>query len=91
MENISTISSTAVDEAGKVQPVDVYARAFIYFLQSVEGHYVEFGMQALLQFRYVDPRLVYKEVTPNRTDPILGEEDLRKSLWVPRVFFANEK
>ncbi|XP_070496885.1 pH-sensitive chloride channel 2-like isoform X2 [Chironomus tepperi] len=79
------------DENGHILPVDVYARAYIYFLQNLEAHDLQFKIQALLQLRYVDPRLVFKEVAPNKTTPILGEDDLRKELWVPHIFFANER
>lgn len=81
----------ARDENGHVLPVDVYARAYIYFLQNLEAHDLQFKIQALLQLRYVDPRLVFREVAPNKTSPILGEDDLRKELWVPHIFFANER
>jgi hypothetical protein len=83
--------SLARDEKGNVLPVDVYARAYIYFLHNLDAHDLQFKLQALLQLRYVDPRLVFREVAPNRTTPIVGEDDLRKELWVPHLFFANEK
>lgn len=82
---------TARDENGIIQPVDVFARAYIYFLHNLDAHDLQFKIQALLQLRYVDPRLVFREVAPNRTSPIVGEDDLRKDLWVPHLFFANEK
>lgn len=85
------IVTSARDENGKLLPVDVYARNYVYFLQNLEAHDLQFKMQALLQLRYVDPRLVFREVAPNRTSPIVGEDDLRKELWVPHIFFANEK
>jgi hypothetical protein len=85
------MSISAKDEKGHGLPVDVYTRAYIYFLQNLEAHDLQFKMQALLQYRYVDPRLVFKEVAPNRSTPIIGEDDLRKKLWVPHIFFANEK
>jgi Neurotransmitter-gated ion-channel ligand binding domain len=84
-------SIPALDDKAQLQPVKVYARAYIYYLQNLEAHDLQFKMQALLQLRYVDPRLVFREVAPNRTNPIVGEDDLRKELWVPHVFFANEK
>lgn len=68
----------------------MYARAYIYYLQNLEAHDLQFKMQALIQLRYVDPRLVFREVS-KRTNPIVGEDDLRKQLWVPHTFFANEK
>lgn len=81
---------TARDDKGNVAPVEVFARAYIYFLQNLEAHDLQFKMQALLQLRYVDPRLVFREVSKRQT-PIVGEDDLRKELWVPHIFFANEK
>ncbi|CAO1348804.1 unnamed protein product [Diamesa hyperborea] len=79
------------DEKNNILPVDVYARAYIYFLQNLEAHDLQFKIQALLQLRYVDPRLVFKEVAPKRTASIVGEDELRKELWVPHIFFANER
>ncbi|XP_058056351.1 pH-sensitive chloride channel 2 [Anopheles bellator] len=76
---------------GTNQPVKVYARAYIYFMQNLEAHDLQFKIHALLQFRYVDSRLVFKEVAPNRTKPIMGEQSLRDLLWVPHVFLANER
>lgn len=51
----------------------------------------QFKLHALLQFRYVDPRLVFKEVSPKRKEPIMGEVSLRDALWVPHIFLANER
>lgn len=90
-QKIASKITSARDENGKLQPVEVYARNYVYFLQNLEAHDLQFKMQALLQLRYVDPRLVFREVAPNRTSPIVGEDDLRKELWVPHIFFANEK
>jgi hypothetical protein len=85
-----SLHKIARNEKGDVMPVQVFARAYIYYLQNLEAHDLQFKMQALLQLRYVDPRLVFKEVS-TRTIPIVGEDDLRKELWVPHIFFANEK
>lgn len=48
-------------------------------------------MHALLQLRYVDPRLVFKTVAPKRKEPIMGQSALRDSLWTPHLFLANER
>lgn len=71
--------------------MEVFARAYIYFIQNLEAHDLQFKIHALLQFRYVDPRLVFKEVAPLRTAPIMGEGPLRDSIWVPHVFLSNER
>lgn len=78
------------DKDGNRMPVEVYARAYIYFIQNLEAHDLQFKIHALLQFRFVDPRLVFKEVA-NRTAPIMGEASLRDSIWVPHVFLSNER
>lgn len=49
----------------------------------------QFKLHALLQFRYVDPRLVFKEVSPKRKEPIMGEVSLRDALWVPHIFLGK--
>ena len=60
-------------------------------MQNLEAHDLQFRMHALLQLRFVDPRLGFKEVAPNRKQPILGEKSLRDVLWTPHIFLANEK
>lgn len=83
--------STEVDINGDPSPVHVYVRSFIYYLQNLDTHDLQFKMQTLLQMRYVDPRLKFKSVAPLRTHRIMGEGDLRKKIWVPHVFFSNER
>ena len=78
-------------ENGTKTPVKVFTRAYIYFLQNLEAHDLQFKIHMLFQMRYVDPRLVFKEVAPSRKEPIVGEQSLRDTLWVPHVFFANER
>lgn len=48
-------------------------------------------MQLLLQLRYLDPRLSFEKIAPNRKHAIKGEAYLREKLWVPHIFFQNEK
>lgn len=81
----------AYDEKNQRIPVDVHARAYIYFIQNLEAHDLQFKIHALIQFRFVDPRLVFREVAPSRTAPIMGEASLRDSIWVPHVFLSNER
>ncbi|EDW62365.1 pH-sensitive chloride channel 2 [Drosophila virilis] len=78
-------------EAGTRLPVDVYMRAYIYFMQNLEAHDLQFKIFALLQMRYLDPRLNFRHVSPKRLQPILGEQQLRDSLWLPHIFLANER
>lgn len=64
-----------IEQGGKRMPVEVYARAYIYFIQNLEAHDLQFKIHALLQFRYVDPRLVFGTVAPSRTKPIMVSND----------------
>lgn len=89
--NLNNFHYYAVSENGTRLPVNVFGRAYIYFLQNLEAHDLQFKIHALLQLRYVDPRLVFKQVSPKRTEPIMGENSLKESLWVPHIFLANER
>lgn len=46
-------------------------------------------MHALLQLSFQDKRLAYKEF--NRYDNILGQKHLSERLWLPHIFFSNER
>ncbi|XP_023035345.1 pH-sensitive chloride channel 2 [Drosophila willistoni] len=76
---------------GQRLPVDVYMRAYIYFMQNLEAHDLQFKIYALLQMRYLDPRLAFRNVSPKRRQPIMGEQQLRDSIWMPHIFLANER
>lgn len=78
-------------EDGARLPVDVYMRAYIYFVQNLEAHDLQFKIFALLQMRYLDPRLNFRHVAPKRLQPILGEQQLRDNIWLPHIFLANER
>ncbi|XP_032594925.1 pH-sensitive chloride channel 2 isoform X2 [Drosophila grimshawi] len=82
---------TTYTEAGARLPVDVYMRAYIYFMQNLEAHDLQFKIYALLQMRFLDPRLNFRNVSPKRLQPILGEQQLRDSIWLPHIFLANER
>jgi hypothetical protein len=43
------------------------------------------------QIRYNDPRLQFQKVGSTETESIIGEEDLKRDIWLPHVFFVNEK
>ncbi|XP_005177403.1 pH-sensitive chloride channel 2 [Musca domestica] len=78
-------------ESGNRLPVDVYVRWYVYFMQNLEAHDLQFKIHALLQLRFLDPRLTFRKVAPKRKQPILGEKPLRDNLWVPHIFLANER
>lgn len=87
----SLIPPTQVDRTGDVDPVDVYARFYVYALKDLDSNELQFMMQGLLQLRYTDPRLAFATYAPNRQQPIVGEASLRSLIWVPHVYLINEQ
>ncbi|XP_004530542.1 glycine receptor subunit alpha-4 [Ceratitis capitata] len=82
---------TYKESNGARLPIDVYVRAYIYFMQNLEAHDLQFKIHVLLQLRFLDPRLTFRKVAPKRRQPILGEKQLRDTLWMPHIFLANER
>ncbi|CAG9798516.1 unnamed protein product [Chironomus riparius] len=72
-------------------PVDVYVRSYIFYIQNLDTHNLQYTLQMRFQIRYNDQRLVFNNVGSVSTEVILGEEELKQSLWIPHVFFVNEK
>ncbi|KAL7294395.1 hypothetical protein TKK_0012400 [Trichogramma kaykai] len=70
-------------------PVKVWARAYIYTIKSNMAKTLQFAVQLMLQFRYVDTRLRYKDIAPNR-DKIIGGKKIHDWIWTPSVYVANE-
>lgn len=60
-------------------------------MQNLDTHDLEFSLQMRFQIRYNDPRLQFNKVGSNETESIIGEADLKNDLWLPHVFFVNEK
>ena len=60
-------------------------------MQNLDTRDLEFTLQMRFQIRYQDYRMIFNSVGSNRTQVIIGEEDLKKELWIPHVFFVNEK
>ncbi|XP_034657395.1 glycine receptor subunit alpha-4 [Drosophila subobscura] len=77
------------DTDGKRQPIVVKTRIYVYFLQNLNSDLLQFKMHALLQLRFQDKRLAYKGF--QRDDNILGQKHLSERLWLPHIFFANER
>lgn len=44
----------------------------------------------MVQYRFKDRRLAYNEISPGRKI-MVGEEPLRKKLWIPHIVLQNEK
>lgn len=74
---------------GERLPVTVKARIYVYFLQNLNSDLLQFKMHALLQLSFNDSRLAYKEL--KRNDNIIGQKHLSERLWLPHIFFANER
>lgn len=89
-QNYFDLFFTARDSNGSVVPIDIHARIYVYFLENLDAYSLQFKMHATLQLRYVDERVAFGKIA-KRSTPIIGEDDLRKQLWVPHLFFANEK
>lgn len=70
--------------------VAVYLRVYIYFLQNQEAHDLQFQLHALVQMRYIDPRLKFSLLAPSHRAALVGT-DVRDLIWVPHLFLANEK
>ena len=43
----------------------------------------------MLQFRYLDPRLKYRDIAPHQSK-IFGGKTVHDLIWTPSVFVANE-
>ncbi|EDW33457.1 GL15583 [Drosophila persimilis] len=77
------------DSDAKRLPIVVKTRIYVYFLQNLNSDLLQFKMHALLQLRFQDKRLAYKAF--QRDDNILGQKHLSERLWLPHIFFANER
>lgn len=60
-------------------------------MQNLNSDLLQFKMHALLQLSFVDKRLAYSHYAPNRKEHILGQKHLSERLWLPHIFFANER
>ena len=79
------------DRYGKPLPVDIFVRSFVFYMENLDTHNLQFTLQMRFQFRYDDQRLIFSDVGSNFTDLIIGEDDLEDQLWNPHIFFVNEK
>ncbi|KAL1129818.1 hypothetical protein AAG570_012762, partial [Ranatra chinensis] len=65
-------------------PTVVSVRILVYFIGSIEAQNLQFTVQMLVSYRWIDPRL-------NHTGPIIeGEGTLRDKLWTPHLYLVNE-
>nr|XP_016923336.2 pH-sensitive chloride channel 2 [Drosophila suzukii] len=70
-------------------PIVVKTRIYVYFLQNLNSDLLQFKMHALLQLRFQDMRLAYNVY--KREGNIMGQKHLSERLWLPHIFFANER
>lgn len=69
-------------------PLQVYLQVDMRHIENIDQ--LQFKTHLLVQLRYVDNRLRYEHLSPNRGF-ILGEEPLRSRIWVPHLIVRNEK
>ncbi|XP_017122476.1 pH-sensitive chloride channel 2 isoform X1 [Drosophila elegans] len=85
------VPPTVYNKDGEEKPLDIYARFYIYVMKNLDSSDLQFMVQGLLQLRYEDPRLAFSSYLPNQRQPIMGESELKKMLWVPHIFLTNEE
>lgn len=73
------------------QPLDIYLRIYVYDLRITNAADVELKIFGFLQLRYTDFRLAFGVYAPKRSQPILGDAQLRERIWVPHILFVNEQ
>ncbi|EEB15269.1 Acetylcholine receptor protein subunit delta precursor, putative [Pediculus humanus corporis] len=71
------------------EPLQVHTRIYVYFLGSIEAHFLQFTAHLLVRLRWKDPRLAYGQMAP-KVDRIVGEAMLKNKIWVPHVYLVNE-
>jgi len=71
------------------RPVEIAVRGYVYFLKASVTQNLQFKVQMLLQFSWVDMRLNYM----NHSDytVLIGEKRLLQGIWMPHVYLPNEK
>lgn len=84
MQNLDVHDLVSFDNLTKYNSFFHSIHNFVFSMQ-------KFDIHLLFQVRYVDPRLVFRELSPNRKQPIVGRTILRQSLWSPHIFMANAR
>ncbi|XP_060522302.1 pH-sensitive chloride channel 2 [Cylas formicarius] len=69
-------------------PLRVELQINIKYIESVDN--LQFKAHVLVQIRFRDERLRYDRLSPNRAN-LIGQETLRKKIWVPHLVVKNEK
>lgn len=69
-------------------PLNMTMQIEIGHIEAIE--HLQFKMHMLVQYRYIDHRLKYEHVSPNR-EPLIGEDKLREKIWIPHIILRNER
>ncbi|XP_046428717.1 pH-sensitive chloride channel 2 isoform X1 [Neodiprion pinetum] len=77
-------------EKNDTDPIIVASRAYIYTIQSNMAKTLQFDIQMMLQFRYLDKRLRFAEIAPHLPQ-IIGGKSAHDLIWTPSVYVANER
>ncbi|KAM8710500.1 hypothetical protein ACLKA7_017163 [Drosophila subpalustris] len=79
------------DSTSRRLPIVVKTRIYVYLLQNLNSDLLQFKTHALLQLSFQDKRLAYRDFAPERRETIVGQKHLSERLWLPHIFFANER
>lgn len=77
-------------ENNSSDPIVVASRAYIYAIQSNMAKTLQFDIQMMLQFQYLDKRLRFAEIAPSFSQ-IIGGKSAHDIIWTPTVYVANER
>ncbi|XP_035693591.1 glycine receptor subunit alphaZ1-like isoform X2 [Branchiostoma floridae] len=71
----------------KGPPVQVYCSAYINSISSISEESMDYTVMLFLRQRWNDPRFVYQDYN----DSITLYEKVLDKIWVPDIYFVNEK
>lgn len=78
-----------------IAPLNVSINLFISSFDSIAETTMDFGLTFIMRLRWQDPRMMFPDITNEKTynNRTILTMDLKflDELWVPDVFFANEK
>lgn len=71
-----------------VGPLKVWVQLDIRHIEADQQ--LKFKMHMMIKYRYVDERLAFADLSPNR-ETMVGEELLKNKIWFPHIQFYNER
>ncbi|XP_065213856.1 glutamate-gated chloride channel-like [Planococcus citri] len=89
--NINALVARKVNEQNN-ETADVYVNLFVRMIETIDDKNAEIKMQVRLRMSWVDSRLSYQHLDEMKREPIdmIRLTDTSK-VWIPDVFFSNEK